>query len=108
MYLPKVFPNVILTLDHVFTFPRKSIVTSKMKVVFIGDIRGREAWIDMVQENMDANKFVFFGNNLDPFSCRLMASDADRSNFFDLQEFALSPKNIYRQFNINGVFRLSL
>lgn len=83
-------------------------VTSKMKVVFIGDIRGHDAWIDMVQENKDADKFVFFGNNLDPFSGCQMATDSARSYFFDLQEFAARPKYFHRQLNDKEVFRLSL
>lgn len=62
----------------------------------------------MVQENKDADKFVFFVNNLDPFSGRQMTTDADRSNFWDLQEFAFRPNYIYRQLNDKGVFRLSL
>ena len=67
--------------------PEKSQVTTKSKVVFIGDIRGRDAWIDVVQENKDADKFVFFGNYFDPFTGRQLDTQAVSSNFFSIINF---------------------
>jgi len=67
--------------------PVKSQVTTKRKVVFIGDIRGRDAWIDVVQENKDADKFVFFGNYFDPFTGRPLDTEAVTFNFIDLVNF---------------------
>lgn len=67
--------------------PEKSQVATKSKVVFIGDIRGRDAWIDVVQENKDADKFVFFGNYFDPFTDRQLDTQAVSSNFIQIIDF---------------------
>jgi len=67
--------------------PEKSQVNTKIKVVFIGDIRGRDVWIDVVQENKDADKFVFFGNYFDPFTGRPLDTEAVTFNFIDLVNF---------------------
>lgn len=67
--------------------PDKVKVTTNLKVVFIGDICGRDAWIDVVLENRDADKFVFFGNYFDTFSGRQLDTHAVSTNFFNLVNF---------------------
>jgi hypothetical protein len=38
-----------------------------MKRVLIGDIHGRDYWLDVVNENDDADEFIFFGDYIDPY-----------------------------------------
>jgi predicted MPP superfamily phosphohydrolase len=38
-----------------------------MKIVVIGDIHGRNCWKSIVQQNQDADKFVFIGDYFDSF-----------------------------------------
>jgi len=38
-----------------------------MKRIMLGDIHGREWWLDVVKRNKDADEFIFFGDYFDPY-----------------------------------------
>lgn len=55
----------------------------------IGDVNGRDYWLDVVNENDDADDFIFFGDYLDPHR--------HIYNFFDPED-VVSDENLIANF----------
>lgn len=55
-----------------------------MKVIAIGDIHGRDIWKQIVNQEQDADKFVFVGDYFDSFTIK---GNDQINNFLDIIEF---------------------
>ena len=58
-----------------------------MKEVFIGDIHGLDLWKKVVNDNPDADKFIFVGDYFDSFD---ISVEIQANNFLDIIEFKKS------------------
>ena len=60
-----------------------------MKIVAIGDIHGRDYWKQIIEQEQDANVFVFVGDYFDSFTIK---GPDQINNFLDIVEFKKSSK----------------
>ena len=60
-----------------------------MKLVAIGDIHGRDYWKQIIEQEQDANVFVFVGDYFDSFTIK---GPDQINNFLDIVEFKKSSK----------------
>jgi predicted MPP superfamily phosphohydrolase len=60
-----------------------------MKIVAIGDIHGRDYWKQIIEQEQDANVFVFVGDYFDSFTIK---GPDQINNFLDIVEFKKQSK----------------
>lgn len=65
-----------------------------MKTVVFGDIHGRSIWKDIVEKEIDADRFIFLG---DYFTSREGINEEDQiANFLEIIEFKqVNPENVF-------------
>lgn len=63
-----------------------------MKYVFIGDIHGRTQWEQIIEQEKDADKFIFFGDYFDPYDWSLDLDDLI-NNFNKILNFKMENFN---------------
>lgn len=64
-----------------------------MKTVFIGDIHGHDTWKRVVDQEQDADRFVFVGDYFDTHNSNI-TTEVQINNFLDIMEFKKSMQGI--------------
>jgi predicted MPP superfamily phosphohydrolase len=81
------------TIHHILI--NTTLSSSRIMIVFIGDIHGRDNWKDIVSQNPTANTFVFLGDYFD--SKEAISGPNQMQNFLEILEFKRSipsPKKV--------------